>query len=304
MLESIRKIIVPTEFSELSETALRSAAKLASDEDASIHLLHSIRLPFLHTNYDVNVPEAVWEGIRKGTRERMSESKKLLEEAGVSEVGIIVSESRQPAEAISQSVRELGADLVVMASHGRRGLKHAFLGSVTERTIRSSPVPVLAVKGEGITQVPLRRILLPTDFSSHSARAMSLATTLAQRWDAHVDIIHVRDRTPDYLKYGSAAALEFDKDTQIFASASVEELADELREKGRSAAIHLPEGIAADVIAEEADRLDSDLIVMGTHGFTGFAHAVIGSVAERTLRLAPCPVLTTKAAPDASASVS
>lgn len=298
MLESIRKIIVPTDFSELSEAATRSAATLALQDDASVHLLHSIRVPFLHTNYEVNVPDAVWEGIRKGTRERMVESQMMLEEAGVSEVGLIVSESRQPAEAIAQSAREIDADLVVMATHGRQGMKHAFLGSVTERTIRSSPIPVLAIKDNGIMKTPLRRILLPTDFSTHSERALSLACTLAKRYGAHLDVLHVLDRSPDYLKYGSVAAAEFDDQGRAMAVEYLKDIGKKLEEDNFSVRTHLVEGVAADLIADDADRLGSEMIVMGTHGFTGISHALIGSVTERTLRLAPCSVLTTRASDD------
>ena len=78
MLETIRRIIVPTDFSDLSDIAMRSAVALGRRDSASIHLLHVIRLPFLHTNYDVNVPEAIWEGIRKGTQERMDAARKQL----------------------------------------------------------------------------------------------------------------------------------------------------------------------------------------------------------------------------------
>lgn len=295
MLESIRKIIVPTDFSELSNAALHSAARLARQDDASVHLLHSIRLPFLHTNYDVNVPEAVWEGIRKGTRESMYESQLLLEEAGVSEVDLIVSESRQPAEAVSQASRELSADLVVMASHGRRGIAHAFLGSVTERTIRTSPIPVLAVKEKAIAEIPLARILLATDFSAHSDVALDLASVLARRYDAHLEVVHVLDRTPEYLRYGSAASVAFDKEARLYAARRLDSIGSDLRAEALAVHTHLPEGHATEVISEEAKRLNADLIVMGTHGLTGLAHAVIGSVTARTLRLAECPVLTTRA---------
>ena len=161
MWEAIQKIIVATDFSELSEAAVRSAAVFALPDDASVHLLHVIRFPFADTNYRVHIPEAIQEDIRKKTRERMYESMLMLEEAGVSEVDLIVSESRQPSNAIAESVRELDADLVIMATHGRRGLKHAFLGSITERTVRTSLMPVLAIKGNGMSTTPLLFFRVP-----------------------------------------------------------------------------------------------------------------------------------------------
>lgn len=302
MLDSIRRIVVPTDFSELSEAALRAAAMLAERDDASIYLLHSIRLPFLHADYDINVPEAVWEGIRKGTRERMYDSQLILEEAGVSEIDLIVSESGDPTRTIVESVKEVDADLIVMACHGRRGLAHAFLGSVTERTMRASPVPVLAVKKQGIRDVSLSRILLPTDFSSHSESALALACSLARRYEAHLDVLHVLDRVSDYLRYGSAAAIEFEKEAHVYAAKRLDEIGAQIRAAGLSTTTHLSNGVAADVIAQEAERLAADLIVMGTHGLSGFSHAIIGSVTERTSRLAPCSVLTTKTARDSSDS--
>jgi nucleotide-binding universal stress UspA family protein len=296
MLESIGTIIVATDFSELSETAVRSAASLAAKDDATVHLLHVIRLPFVHTTYDVNVPKAVWEGIREGTLERMAESRQILEQAGVSDVKLIVSEYLPPAQEITKAAGELDADLVIMATHGHGGLKHAFLGSVTERTLRTSPVPVLAIKGKGITSRPIQRILLPTDFSEHSTEATALACSLAKRYGAHIDVVHVLSETPGYVAFSSAETLEYEKQGRAMAGDSLEAVGDDVRDASLSAKTHLCKGVAADVIVEAANRLGSDLIVMGTHGFTGFAHAVIGSVAERTLRLAPCSVLTTHAA--------
>ena len=133
MLEAIRKIVVPTDFSDLSEAALRTAAALAQKDKASVHLLHSILLPFLHTSYDINVPQAVWEKLRKGANERMAESQRWLKEAGVSEVELVVSDANQPLETILRCVSEIDADLVVMATHGRRGIGHAFLGNALRR---------------------------------------------------------------------------------------------------------------------------------------------------------------------------
>lgn len=293
MLNSIRKIIVPTDFSDLSEIAARSAASLAMPEAASIHLLHVIRLPFLHTTYDLNVPEAVWEGLRKGTHERLDELRLKLEGLGVTDVHQIVSESLQPAEAIAQSVRNLDADLVVMATHGRQGFKHALVGSITERTLRTSPVPVLAVKGQGIGESPIQRILFATDFSSHAKQALSIASSFAKRFSAQLDVLHVLDESPDYIKYVSAEIASFEKKARAMAGEHLEALGEQLKAAGLSATTHLQKGRAAETVCSEAGRLNSDLIVMGTHGHTGFAHVSLGSVAEKTLRLAPCSVLTT-----------
>ena len=295
MLETIRRIIVPTDFSDLSDIAMRSAVALGRRDSASIHLLHVIRLPFLHTNYDVNVPEAIWEGIRKGTQERMDAARKQLLEAGVAEVEQIVSESLRPAEAIKKFAEEREADLVVMATHGRAGIKHSFIGSITERTLRTSSVPVLAIKDTGAEGLPIRRILVPTDFSPPSQEATRLACSLAERFGAAIDVLYVLEGWPGYLQFASAEAIDFETRAQAAMGDRLESVKTEMSRSNLSVSAHLRKGIAADVIVDEADRLGADLIVMGTHGHRGIAHLALGSVTERSLRMAPCSVLTTHA---------
>jgi len=298
MMHPIRKILVPTDFSEASDVAARSAAALAVPNEASIHLLHVIRLPFLHTTYDLNVPEAIWEGLRKGTRERLSETTRKLEDLGVREVHELVSESLQPSEAVAQSVKDLDADLVVMGTHGRQGLSHVLLGSVTERTIRSAPVPVLTVKGEGLTQGSIARILLATDFSLHAERAKALACAFAEQTGAHIDVLHVLDESPEYIRTLSAEVAAFEDRARTMAKEHLEEVGATIRAKGISVETLLRKGRPVDAVVAEAEELGSDLIVLGTHGHTGFSRVALGSVAERTLRGAPCSVLTTRSDED------
>ena len=294
-LSSIRKIIVPTDFSDLSDVAARSAAWLAMPDGASIHLLHVIRLPVLHTTYDENIPESVWEKLRQATHQQMDRISRALRDVGVTDVQQIVSEHRQPAEAVAHWARRLEADLVVLATHGRTGLEHALLGSVTERTVRSSPVPVLSVKDRVLGEKPFRRILVATDFSPQAKRATALACSFAKRFGAHVDLVHVLDESPDYVGFLSAEVIAFETRARAMAGDHLSAAGKQIEAENLSVETHLLKGVAGNVISSEADRLESDLIVMGTHGFSGFAHLALGSVAERTLRLAPCPVLTTHA---------
>jgi nucleotide-binding universal stress UspA family protein len=251
-------------------------------------------------NESVPAPMTIWEGIRKGTQERMNASRQSLEEAGVAEVEEIVSESLRPAEAIAKYANELDADLVVMATHGRAGLKHSFIGSITERALRTSPVPVLAVKDSGGELVPVRRILVPTDFSPPSEEAIRIACSLAERFGAAVDVLYVLDEWPGYLQFASAEAIDFETRARAVMGDRLETLKAEISRSNLPVKAHLRKGIAADVIVDEADRLGADLIVMGTHGHRGMAHLTLGSVTERSLRMAPCSVLTTHAAPEES----
>jgi nucleotide-binding universal stress UspA family protein len=291
----IKTLIVPTDFSEASDVAVRSAAALAHQDGAAVHLLHVIRLPFLHTTYDVNVPEAIWEGLRKGTDERLAEASRELEALGITDVHRIVSDSLQPEEAIAQSARDLDADLVVMATRDPSGMRTVLLGSVTARTVRSSPVPVLTVRGEGLAGSAIGRILLATDFSPHSERAAELACAFARRFGARLDVLHVLEESPAYVRSISSELAAFEDKARAIAARRLAEVGEQIERSGITAKTHLLEGRPGDTIVAEAERLEADLVVLGTHGNTGFARLALGSVAERTLRLSPCSVLTTRA---------
>ncbi|MBW1881967.1 MAG: universal stress protein [Deltaproteobacteria bacterium] len=304
MLESIENIIVPTDFSELSEIAVQSAARLARGQQATIHLLHVVRLPFLHTTYDINVPQSVWDGLRDEMRVQMDETCERLAAAGVTRVERLISEAPQPAEFIEQKVRALDADLVVMATHGRKGLAHAFLGSIAEATLRTCPAPVLAIKGEGIIgDKAIQRILVPIDFSIHFERVRDLAVSLAKRFDASIDLLHVLDEAPIHARRYAVELADLEAQARATSSERLAAAVDKIEEAGLQVRTHLYKGHPPEVIAKQAAQDESDLIVMGTHGYRGFTRIALGSVAERTLRLAPCSVLTTRAeAEDGGAS--
>ncbi|MBW2422438.1 MAG: universal stress protein [Deltaproteobacteria bacterium] len=294
MLESIRNIIVPTDFSELSEAAVRSAARLARGHDATIHLLHVVRLPFVHTTYDMNVPQSVWDGLRDEVRVQMDGVCERLASEGLTRVERLISENLQPAEFIEQHARALEADLVVLATHGRRGLAHAFLGSIAEKTLRTCPVPVLAVKQDGLPAEGVRRVLVAIDFSKHSDQAQALAASLARGCGASIDLLHVLEEAPEYAIRVTPQIAQLEAQARAQSAERLEAAAAELEKAGFSVRTHLQKGYPPDVITRKAKSCESDLIVMGTHGHRGFDRLSLGSVAERTLRLAPCSVLTTR----------
>lgn len=294
MPESIHDIIVATDFSELSDAAIRSAVVLARGHDATIHLLHVVRLPFVHTTYDVNVPQFVWDGLRDEVRLQMDEVSTRLASEGIVRVEQLISENLQPAEFIEQHARALAADFVVLATHGRRGLAHAFLGSVAEKTLRTCPAPVLAVKQQGLPEEGIRRVLIAVDFSKHSDRALELAVSLARTSGASIDLLHVLEEAPEYAIRVSPEIAEFEARARAKSAERLESAGAALEKTGLSVRTHLQKGYPPDVISRRAASCKSDLIVMGTHGHRGFDRLALGSVAERTLRLAPCAVLTTR----------
>ena len=139
-------------------------------------------------------------------------------------------------------------------------------------------------------------IVVPYDFSAHSAAALSAAMEFGHRLDADLHLVHVI-QTPDYAYRVQAAtaapSLINMLDVQESATEALNDAADRAKYVPGKIHTHVVEGTnIAEAIADSAAKLGADLIAIGTHGRTGLAHVFLGSVAERTLRSAPCPVLS------------
>ncbi|UCE85850.1 MAG: universal stress protein [Deltaproteobacteria bacterium] len=142
----------------------------------------------------------------------------------------------------------------------------------------------------------IEKILVPVDFSASSAYALEYAIDLAKGMGARIHLLHAYSLPTQIVGPYEVAPIPNDFFEQVRQSAS-KHLA-QSREKVRAAGIEceasLTDGAPADAIAETAQEVGADLIVMGTRGHTGLKHVLLGSVAERTVRIAPCPVLTTR----------
>ncbi len=136
-------------------------------------------------------------------------------------------------------------------------------------------------------RIDVERILCPVDLSEASARALGLAVRLAASFDARVDVLHVLEPPP-----ANGQAWEPDRAVRRRASQALARLSVPLRDSGVPIEMRLLEGEPWRVIVGEAGGLPADLLVIGTHGRGGFEHLLLGSVAEKVLRRAPCPVLT------------
>jgi nucleotide-binding universal stress UspA family protein len=296
-MDRIRSIIVPTDFSALSQSAAARAVTLARLDGASIHLVHAVRFPLVVAPYQVSVPAAVWEGVRNAAQKKLEEARKAIEGKAGQTVTAEIADSSDAVRAIEDAAKAHGADLVVMGTHGPGGLKHAFLGSVAERTLRTIDRPVLAVKEDPAkAEEPITRILLAVDFSVHSDRAVEVAAGLGKRLPATVDVIHAFDLPRDYIPYASPFGMELEQKIQTSASEGLESVHERFKESQLPVTLHSRRGHPSVVIAEVAEEIGCQLIVMGTRGNSGLSHVLLGSVAERTLRMAPCSVLAVKAA--------
>lgn len=141
----------------------------------------------------------------------------------------------------------------------------------------------------------LKTILVPVDFSPDSERALEVAVDLAKTFGARVQLLHCYPINVGGISpYGLVLSDDFDRE---FREAAGRKLG-EWREKVAAESVEVEEILTpmfpSEAIAQTAQERGADLVVMGTRGLTGLKHVVLGSVAERTIRIAPCPVLTVK----------
>lgn len=142
-----------------------------------------------------------------------------------------------------------------------------------------------------------QKILVPVDFSPYSSFALRSAADLARRFSGSVTILHVQDALPSALP-GDLQPITKEQEHQLRAAIDKELAALRVRAETAGASgvqTLVAEGHPADVIVRCAERGGFDLIVLGTHGRRGFQRMLLGSVAERVVRQAPCPVLTVRA---------
>ena len=143
----------------------------------------------------------------------------------------------------------------------------------------------------------ITKILVPIDFSPSSDKTVEYASTLAKQFNALVILMHVIDSAP-YSVTDTLNVVKHRRSLEIIARSLLENLAEPLLKIGSIVRPCLVTGIPYEEILKKARHDRVDLIIMGTHGRTGLKHALLGSVAEKVVRLSSCPVLTVRLAPN------
>jgi len=295
MSMAIQVILVPTDFSDGARRACDAAVRLGRPLGASIHLLHVLHLPAQTITPEVPVvPMGYWREVVTHAEAAVAELKTKLEAQGVQVTTEVIEDL--PGFAIAASAKRVHADLIVMGTRGMTGIKHAVFGSVAERTVRNAPCPVLTVKAEG-EPLELRTLLVGMDFSPSAMRALELAQDLAKRaGGAHVILLHAYsipvELEPYLIEKGEPALEHLSKSVTRELEAALARL----KQAGISAEYLASRGNPEELLVEIARQRNADLIALGTHGRRGLSHLLLGSVAERVVRTADCPVLTVRVA--------
>lgn len=302
------RILVPVDFGACSETAFRQAAAvLAQHPEATLRVVHAYEPPYYAPEALVNLPSE--PPLPMVDYVRQQAEKQLAGFMASHVAGTPLADRVDARIAAGLAFEELpreagawGADLLVMGTHGRQGLSHLLLGSVAERVIRNAPCPVLVVRGTDVPSpdraLTFDRVLVAVDFGPDSVAAARLGIAMATNGSAGVTLLHVVP-TPAYAgevlvpRAGGIRLGEFLHDE---AQMRLETFARELVGPDAPApACRVLQGSAAEQTVAVCAEDDFRLVVMGTKGRHGLAHFFVGSVAERVLRHAPCPVLITRA---------
>ena len=300
----ITRILVPVDYSRHAEGALCYAGVLAERLHARIHVLHATTAP-AHLSPDTAVSlvqgRAVVTVEALAREDAEAQMGPFLAAAGVSRANLTTEIAfDDPVDAIQ--ARAGAHDLVILGTHGRRGLERWVMGSVAERVLRAVATPVITYRWPPEAAAPRpgvpRRILVPVDFSDGARAALALSGELRARFDAALDIVHVVREAPAdpggaalQVHAPGAAPEPLDAYARRQAEQEVEGfLASTPGHEG--ATVRVAVGEPGPTLVRLAAEGGHDLVVMGTHGRTGLQRLVLGSVAERVARFAPCPVLT------------
>jgi nucleotide-binding universal stress UspA family protein len=292
----IRRILCPCDFSGYSARALRQARRIAERHGSSLTVLHVIptAVPASGGFAALTNPALLYPEVHERT---LAALRRFVERAGPATLpeDVEVREGN-PAQEILKRATELPADLLAIGTHGRGGFEKWVLGSVTERVLRKARCPVLTVPARGA--LPTGRalfdtILWATDFSAPATAALEHAVSLARPDRARLLLVHVVAHAAEVREPGSPPDLA----TELQERAR-EWLRKAVPEEVRSACA-VEEIVAVGKPHREIARLAREkgveLIVMGAQGADALDHMIFGSMAQRVLRMAPCPVLTARA---------
>ncbi|MCH2193005.1 universal stress protein [Kordia sp.] len=273
----MKKILLPTDFSDQAEYALKVAAFLAKQNDATIYLMHMLELPshFLSGDTNLDIPEQLL--FMKIAHERFE---KTIAQDFMKGVNVeITVETHKAFDGITQAIRQHEIDLVVMGSSGASGLKEMFIGSNTEKVVRTADAPVLVIKNQ-IDNFNVSNFVFASDFSEDQKLVFEQAIDFANNFNAKLHLLFVN--TPNRFVTTDAAQKKMNAFIEEFNELGDHELHiynDSKIERG---------------ILNFSRSIDADLIGMSTHGRQGLAHFFNGSISEDLVNHSLRPVITFK----------
>jgi nucleotide-binding universal stress UspA family protein len=279
-----KKILVAVDGSETSTHALKESFKLATNEKSWITVVSVV--PPYQGDLDMTGVGDIMTHMRKPAEEALARAGKLAE-ADRALIKTVLEEGETHERVLDLAEAE-NCDLIIMGRRGLRRFERALVGSVTARVIGYSHRDVLVVPRD--TNVGWGKVLVATDGSRHSAIAVDHAINFAKSYGGELKILSVVDM-PDEL-YGEAPELVEDLVTK--AKGYVDTAAGQAGTAGVRAETFVREAESYQAIIALATEEKVNTIVLGSHGRTGLRRLLMGSVTEKVIGHAPCPVLVVK----------
>lgn len=273
----MKKILVPTDFSEQASIALRAAVGIARKSNAEIILLHIIDLPqeamdMIQPGYDL--PQIML--FKENAEARLSQIAMSQELNGLN-ISQVLKLGRTFNEVNDVAVAN-NIDLIVMGSHGASGFKELFIGSNTEKVIRTSNIPVLAIKGNN-SDISFNKVVFASDFTEETTKGFQKI----------IDFLKLNGGTPHFLMVNTPNNF---KPTHI-----AEQMAHDFLKQFNIGDYEFSIYNDLDIekgILNFAERVNAGLIAMGTHGRKGFARFLNGSISEDLMNHSPRSIITFK----------
>ena len=292
-------ILFPTDFSHYALYAMKYAIAFAKKFGGPIYLAHVLDPALSGGKHGMwrasNIPERASAAMRQQAETRLACVERIISSEGVDVVSFMV-QGRPDAE-IVRLAEEQNCGLIAIATHGRTGFDHMVFGSVAERVVRNATVPVLCIKhpehefvdGSEL-DLHIRKILFPTDFSEYADQALLYAASLCREFNAGLALCHVTEAAIVMPEYAPDTVGYFGADIDAHAHEALARL--EKGIEGVPVESRLAIGVPYREICRTAEELAADLIVMPAHGASGISHFLFGSVADKVVRRALCPVLS------------
>jgi nucleotide-binding universal stress UspA family protein len=292
MINKYKRIVVPTDFSDTADTAVKLASDLAGYYRSSLDVVNVVDATvYAYAGYPF---ASLSKELMTGAEDALNKVK-LPASAKNAKVNRYIL-SGTPAREIVDHADRHKADLIVIGTHGHGAIARFFLGSVADRVVHESNCPVLVtkkpkgeVKHPKKKKKPFTRILFSTDFSETSNLALNQAVALTEDMNAELFVLHVVD--------DSLISTHVEEERKIILKElrehALKEMHDQLPEElleNFDTIGAVQRGDPGKKIAAYAEKQHCDLIVLGTHGRTGIERALIGSVADKVVRGAKCPV--------------
>ncbi|WMI66944.1 universal stress protein [Aestuariibaculum sp. YM273] len=273
----MKRILVPTDFSTESENALKVAAQLAKKHKCELHLLHILEIP-LHQVDPISgfseLPEAIF--FMKLAHKQFSE---LREKGYLKDIKIQEHvEFHEIFKGVFHVCKKQNIDLVVMGSSGANGLKEIFIGSNTEKVVRTSEVPVLVIKNEH-NNFGVENMVYASDFETDSQSAFESAVGFAKLFKSKLHLVMVN--TPNFFI------------TTDEAKAKIENFTKDFNIKDYTTVIYNDASVESGIL-NYAKSVSADLVSISTHGRKGLSHFFNGSISEDLVNHANRPIMTFK----------